>query len=122
MWGPAAVWAAVLFLLSAWPNPVGPAWLRVSDKVAHLALFGVLGVALGIGRRWSGLRVPHWVVIFVGMLYGVTDEWHQSMVPRRVPSIEDWYADVTGVVLGYVLVTLFFSRARRVAGAEQRTD
>lgn len=117
MWGPAAVWAAVLFLLSAWPNPAGPSWLVVSDKVVHFVLFGVLGGALALGRRWSGGRTSHLAAVAVGMLYGASDEWHQAMVPNRVPSLEDWYADAAGVLAGYLLITLILRRVGRRAGA-----
>lgn len=117
MWGPAAVWAAVLFLLSAWPNPAGPSWLVVSDKVVHFVLFGVLGGALAFGRRWSGGRTSHLAAVAVGMLYGASDEWHQAMVPNRVPSMEDWYADAAGVLAGYLLITLILRRVGRRAGA-----
>lgn len=122
MWGPAAVWAAVLFLLSSWPNPAGPSWLHVSDKVVHFVLFAVLGAALGFGRQWSGGTVPHWVVIGVGMLYGAMDEWHQALVPNRVPSLGDWYADVGGVLLGYVVVTLLAKRVGPPSGALSQAD
>lgn len=122
MWGPAAVWAAVLFLLSSWPNPVGPSWLHVSDKVVHFVLFAVLGGALGFGRQWSGGNVPHWLVICVGMLYGAMDEWHQALVPNRVPSLADWYADVSGVLLGYLLVTLLAKRVGPPSGALSQAD
>ncbi len=122
MWGPAAVWAAVLFLLSAWPNPVGPSWLYVSDKVAHVALYGVLGAALGVGRWWSGASVSHVVVLAVGCLYGATDEWHQAWVPNRVPAFDDWVADVVGVVVGYSLVTYLARSAEPRAGAVSQAD
>lgn len=121
MWGPAAVWAAVLFLLSAWPDPRGPSWLALNDKVVHFILFGVLGAALGLGRVWSGSSVPHAFVLAVGALYGAADEWHQTFVPNRVPSMGDWYADVAGVFVGYVLVVFLAGRAGRMPGAEQRT-
>lgn len=122
MWGPALVWAAVLFLLSSWPNPTGPAWLQVSDKVVHFVLFAVLGGALGLGRQWSGGAVPHWLVIGVGMLYGAMDEWHQALVPNRVPSLADWYADVGGVLFGYLVVTLLAKRVGSMSGALSQAD
>jgi VanZ family protein len=125
MWGPAAFWAAVLFLLSAWPDPRGPDWLVLNDKVVHVALFTVLGGALGLGRLWSGIEVPHLLVLAVGALYGATDEWHQALVPRRTPSWGDWYADILGVMLGYALI-LFLSRraaaSADAANAGKRTD
>lgn len=116
------MWAAVLFLLSSWPNPAGPSWLHVSDKVVHFVLFAVLGGALGFGRHWSGGTVPHWLVIGVGMLYGAMDEWHQALVPNRVPSMGDWYADVGGVLLGYLLVTLLAKRVGLPSGALSQAD
>lgn len=122
MWGPAAVWAAVLFLLSAWPNPAGPSWLAVSDKVVHLVLFAVLGGALAFGRWWSGAPAPHALIVAVGIGYGALDEWHQAMVPNRTPSVADWYADIAGVLLGYALTTLLVISAGRMSGAGQRTD
>jgi VanZ family protein len=123
MWGPAALWVAVLFSLSSWSNPTGPGWLMtVDDKVAHFMLFSVLGVALAIGRWWSGLAISHWIAIAVGMTYGALDELYQSTVPNRVPSLEDWYADVVGVWVGYLLVTYLVRRTGRTSGASPRTN
>jgi VanZ family protein len=122
MWGPAAVWAAVLFLLSAWPNPVGPLWLRVNDKFVHFVLFAVLGGALGVGRRWSGSTVSHWTVLAVGLLYGASDEWHQALVPNRTPDVQDWLADAAGVVVGYLAVTYLSRSAEPRPGAVSQAD
>lgn len=104
MWGPAAAWAVVLFLLSAWPDPPIPSWFYGSDKIAHGTLYGVLGVALAYGRVGAPAPPPHWTMILVGALYGGTDEWHQAFVRGRTPDLGDWAADVTGVLLGYMLV------------------
>jgi VanZ family protein len=104
VWGPAAAWAAVLFLLSAWPDPSVPSWLRGTDKLAHAGLYAVLGMALGYGRRGAHAPPPHWVMLLVGALYGATDEWHQAFVRGRSPDVGDWFADITGVLLGYTMV------------------
>ena len=106
-WGPAAFWAAVLFLLSALPDVPGVSWLPFADKVAHLSLYAVLGGALAWGRERSGRTVPHRLLLMLGALYGVTDELHQGYVPGRMPDPWDWVADVTGLVIGYgICVTL----------------
>ena len=110
MWGPAALWVAVLFSLSSWSNPVGPLWLPVNDKAVHFVLFGVLGGALAYGRWWSGSLVRHRFAIAVGIFYGVVDEWYQSTVPNRHPSVLDWYADIAGVLVGYLLITYLLRR------------
>jgi VanZ family protein len=115
MWGPAAVWAAVLFLLSAWPDPVGPDWLSLSDKAVHLILYTVLGAALAWGRMRSGAALPHALPLLVGALYGATDELHQRFVRGRTPSFADWCVDLLGVFLGYLLV---MAVARLVGGRD----
>jgi VanZ family protein len=102
-WGPAAAWAAVLFLLSAWANPPVPLWFPGQDKVAHVGLYGVLGLALAYGRGRAVPPPPHLLMILVGALYGATDELHQVFVAGRTPDPRDWLADITGLLVGYGL-------------------
>ncbi len=105
-WGPAAAWAALLFLLSSLSDPPGPEALPYGDKLAHFIAYAVLGVLLGFGRERS--HAPHLLLLALGALYGVTDEWHQSFVPGRVPDWADWLADAAGLLTGYTA----FVRAR----------
>lgn len=100
-WGPAAAWATVLFVLSALPALGGGLHIPFGDKIAHLLLYAVLGSTLAWGWSRAGGRVSHLLLLVLGALYGVTDEWHQLYVPGRVPDPADWLADVVGLVLGY---------------------
>lgn len=113
VWGPAAGWAAVLFLLSAWPDPGGIPAFPFSDKVTHVGLYGILGIALGYGWSRSPRPIAHGILIALGALYGVTDEWHQVFVPGRVPDVADWLVDVLGLILGYGAVVVFIYRLKR---------
>ena len=69
-WGPVAVWAAVLFLLSAQRVIVTPAWLPYADKFGHMGLYGVLGALLARGRWRSGSRAAPSILVLLGVLYG----------------------------------------------------
>jgi VanZ family protein len=100
----------VLFLLSAWSNPTMPYLFAGSDKVVHAGLYAVLGMALGFGRVRSAAPPPHLLLIFVGALYGVTDELHQMFVRGRSPDWADWVADLVGVVIGYFLIVTLLTR------------
>lgn len=81
----------------------GSPWLSVHDKVAHLGLYLVLGGALAWARRQrAGGAIFHFLLL--GMGYGALDEWHQSFVPGRDPSLGDWVADSVGVILGFFLL------------------
>jgi VanZ family protein len=96
--------------LSSAPDLPGPSWLPYGDKVGHLGLYGILGVTLAWGRESSGASVPHALLILLGVLYGLSDEWHQSFVPGRTPSTGDLVADSVGVLVGYAAALRFLIR------------
>lgn len=108
-WGPAALWAAVLFLLSSVPDAPGAVWFAsvpAADKVAHATLYGVLGATLAWANHRGGRgssRTADVLVVGLGVLYGASDEWHQSFVPGRETSAADFTADVVGLAIGYVV-------------------
>ena len=111
-WGPAALWAAVLFLLSEWSGPVG-GLPPGADKLVHGGLFLILGLSLAWGKGRTGSGVSGLVFLLIGMGYGALDEWHQSFIPGRAASVGDWVADSAGVMLGLVLFTSFSSWSRK---------
>jgi len=105
-WAPAIGWAMVLFLLSSLSDSDLSTFtfsFPFDDKVMHLALYSVLGGTLQFGRLSSNSGLAHWTVIAIGIIYGVSDEWHQSFVPGRNPSAADLLADTIGVLMGYTL-------------------
>ncbi len=115
-WAPAIGWATVLFLLSSLS---GSDLSRFSfsfsfpfdDKVMHLALYSVLGGTLQFGRLNSRSGMAHWTLIAIGIIYGVSDEWHQFFVPGRDPSIADVLADAIGVLMGYAFTYWLLSKS-----------
>jgi len=91
-----------------------------SDKIGHLVLYGVLGVALAYGRSRMQGSIPHWVLLLVGALYGLSDEWHQMYVPGRFADPRDWIADLGGLVLGYPVAVDWFDRPNRSDRVDSR--
>ena len=112
-WGPAVLWAGVLFLLSSTPDLPGVSWIDripAGDKLVHFAIYAVLGTALAWGHRLDH-RVPHAALVLVAALYGASDEWHQSFVPGRHASAVDWLADLGGAAVGYWTGSMFWRRS-----------
>jgi VanZ family protein len=100
-WLPVAIWAAVIFTISAIPSldsGLG-SWDTVLRKLAHVAEYAILGALLYRALR----REPGAIVL--GSLYAVTDEVHQSFVSGRHGSLVDWLIDTAGVVAGVLLVS-----------------
>jgi len=85
--------------------------------VAHAVLYAVLGASLARGARKAAWSVPGWALVLLGSLYGVSDEWHQSFVPGRDPSLGDWAADTVGVLLGYWITAVILRHRARALGA-----
>ncbi len=107
-WLPAMTLMALIFVLSSQSG------LRVSEDVAverpirasahfvtYATLAGLLLFALARGGR------PGWrqVVIAFGLtlLYGASDELHQSFVPDRAGRLDDLVVDALGASLGLAI-------------------
>lgn len=99
-------WMALIAAMSHQSVVTGPSTatgLPLADKLDHLAEFAVLGALLwNAVSRYHPLPsvTPAMFLFTVGAGYGALDELHQSLVPGRSMELEDWLADVVGVVLG----------------------
>ena len=107
-WAPVALYAGVIFYLSAQSHPEDdlPSFLfkEVSDKVLHAVEYGILAVLCYRAFRWAaGSAIARQAVvlaILTASVYGITDEVHQAFVPLRESSWQDWLADTIGAAIG----------------------
>jgi len=109
---PVILWALLIFVASSIPNIALPDLEFIaSDKVIHLVVYFVLCVffhrALSHQRRFP--RLARWSLacaVLFSILYGVSDEIHQSFVPNRDASVYDLAADSIGTMLflGYSIL------------------
>ena len=108
LWLPPFIWAALIFFLSSLPGSAFPSSPFFSaDKVIHLGIYAVLGYLVGraLGCYGHPRRVLTVLACCICILYGVSDEFHQSFVPDRSPSLTDIAADIVGSFLGIVTHT-----------------
>lgn len=108
-WAPPVSWMVLLFFLSGLEISTDLA-IGGLDKLVHTILYFVLGASLAWSRWKTGSKVPGFMLVLVGIIYGYLDEWHQSFVPGRFPSWGDGLADVIGLVLGFYFLEKLFSR------------
>ncbi|GMV21549.1 MAG: hypothetical protein AMXMBFR57_14980 [Acidimicrobiia bacterium] len=101
-WGPAVAMMAGIFYFSHQSVVAIP--MGAPDHVAHglsyavLAALFVRALAGGALREMTFRWVP--LAVLLAALYGVSDEFHQSFVPGRNPSVSDLVADTVGAVVG----------------------
>ena len=118
---PAALYAGVIFVLSAQANPLPfmPPGLLLHDKLLHGLAYAALAGLLVPGFRGAGRSslAALLLAVAVSSLYGATDEFHQSFVPGRTADLLDWVADTLGAALGAAAATAATLALRRPRGA-----
>ena len=108
-WGPSAFMMAAIFFVSGLSSPPVPSVLP--DVGLHAVAYAVLGAALLRGladAQWSQVTIRNvlWAVL-LAVVYGASDEWHQSFVPGRTPELRDLFSDFVGSVFGASVVWLW---------------
>ncbi len=102
-WVSVGIYALAIFILSAIPGGAIPRFFYGADKILHFLEYLPLGVLLMRAMAVMGGRLrirALLVVLFVVMLYALTDEIHQLFVPGRTLDASDWTMDVLGAAAG----------------------
>ncbi len=117
----AIAWMGLIFALSHRSTLPLPKNVSITSVIGHFSVYFVLAILL-----WSvlslfplsttGRYVGAWLL---AVLYGISDEWHQSFIPGRHPDVLDVITDGIGAACGLLLVWWF---TRRVAGQSRTPD
>jgi VanZ family protein len=110
-WLPAIALMVVIFGFSSIPSQEMPSFGildLVVKKGAHMLGYGLLALAYWYGLRFDKRR--WWLALLFAVLYAISDEFHQSFVPGRHPSLVDALI-IDGS--GAALMLLAVSRARK---------
>jgi VanZ family protein len=95
-------------------------------KGAHLTEYAVLGILLwrAIPEHRRHPEAADWwragLALIVATVYGATDEYHQSFVPSRGPSVHDVLIDACGAAIALGILCLANrQRGRRPPGVAE---
>lgn len=105
-WFVVVMYAGFIFTLSSLSHPplISKIPWHVPDWLFHAveySLFGYfLAKAFNVSFPFRSGFLLLVITVLFGTLYGLTDEWHQSFVPERQPSLKDVLADAVGVLAG----------------------
>lgn len=106
----------IIFIQSSFPAVELPKVELISfDKVVHAGVFGFLAALAyisfinlnpdsafaGSPYLWSGI---------VCIIYGASDEIHQYFVPNRSSELQDWLADIAGILIMLLVIKYFLSK------------
>ncbi|MFD2612879.1 VanZ family protein [Paenibacillus gansuensis] len=115
-WIPAILWMALIFYASSRTgdelNTLLPFFHRFFPKMESfdwghfIAYFGLALTylfAFPPARRTTGVKAA---VVVMCLLYGITDEYHQSFVGNRTPDPADLRNDTIGAALAMLFVSI----------------
>ena len=121
-WLPVFLWAAVIFLASANPDPykqLSSDWLKpcssadfgkpscaeLLGRVLHAGEYSVLAALAARGLIWKGEMRPTLLGVAWGLsaLYALSDEIHQLFVPGRSFQLLDLALDIGGGLIGLMV-------------------
>jgi VanZ family protein len=103
-WLPLIAYCLAIYLQSGYPAPESIPTFAFSDKILHLAGYGLLGIIFF--RAYSTLpfrdRRNMLILMSIGSasFFGISDEIHQYFVPFRQADTFDALADVIGSICG----------------------
>ncbi len=119
-WLPPILYCGLIFLQSSFPVPVKTPAVPYLDKAVHVLIYGPLAILFC--RAWQSLpgfqgrlKLVCWLGFGATVLYGASDEWHQSFVPGRSADVMDLLADALGALIGVWLYATV-----RTGGSKQR--
>jgi len=111
-WLPSLLMMAIIFGFSSIPSQEMPSFGMLDfsiKKLGHALGYGLLAVAYvhGLGGK------HHWLAWLMAVLFSATDEFHQSFVPGRGPSLWDVFLfDNLGALAGLWIHHLFARRKK----------
>jgi len=116
-----------IFYLSSLPNIpyLGHGWYTaLRDVAGHFTVYAILALLLEralagggsprLSLRDSALRGA----FIIAVIYGISDEFHQSFVPGRAPDVFDVLTDAAGAAFALWMLARWRLRRARLAAAE----
>lgn len=90
------------------------------STIGHLGGYAVLGALLFSALRIDRpVRSAALIAVLLASLYGASDEFHQSFVPGRTPTVYDWIVDTIGAALGATLTAAALRLGARLSATRK---
>jgi len=123
-WLPLIAACIGVWIVSSMSHPPVPAVFSFAnaDKLLHCAGYSVLGALAFYGMRgrgWPREALIAWVFV---VLFGFSDEYHQSFVPGRDASLGDVAADAVGGAIGVGALAWWFSLRSKRQSAKTESE
>lgn len=100
---PVIIWAGLIFVLSSIPGSKIPPLFAYQDVLFHIFEYAVLArlVIRALKKYYPHLKYRTiYLTIVIGIIYAISDEFHQAFIPNRDTSVLDVSWDTLGSIIG----------------------
>jgi VanZ family protein len=109
LWLPLVIWASIIFFLSNHRlTPTSQIYWQdfIFKKSAHMFFYGVFAILSFRAVIGEGVKKmkSFYVAVLMAFLYGITDEFHQSFIFGREPTVRDVIIDTIGASIASFLL------------------
>jgi VanZ family protein len=105
-WLPVLICMGVIFYFSSFKGKDIPSIFYFQEIVYHFSIYLILCFlfARALKNSYSGMQLARIVLfsILFGIIYGLTDEFHQAFIPGRSVSGMDLFIDSLGSLTGSI--------------------
>jgi VanZ family protein len=121
MWLPSVIMMVLIFVASATPGDEVPEFGSIDlliKKGGHMTGYALLAAAcfLAVYVDTKNVKRSAILSLCLAIVYAAADEYHQSFIPGRSPSVMDVGIDTAGAIVGLAIV-VFITRLRFSNGA-----
>ena len=92
-----------------------PGFVQAADgvfrKCAHFSIYIVFGIFMFFFIREFNVKKPFLISVPLVFIYAVSDEIHQYFIPGRSCEFRDMMIDLSGAVLGTLIIYLIKKRS-----------
>lgn len=117
-WLPPLAWMGVIFFSSAQPDLPGPPGSLLDallKKSGHFVVYAMLAFLWyrALSRDGMADRAALGLAFAIAVIYGMSDEFHQSFVPGRRPGLLDVVIDAAGAAVAVGVIGWRNTKGRR---------
>ncbi|MDD3627989.1 MAG: VanZ family protein [bacterium] len=110
---PFILYLILIFVLSSIPGDNLPeVGFELNDKFIHAGIYFIAFLLSYLS--FANIEKPSFISknplalsLIITILYGLSDEFHQALVPNRSAEVYDFLADVGGSMLGMILIIIY---------------
>tara|TARA_Y100000310_G_C20503180_1_gene725048 strand:- start:356 stop:754 length:399 start_codon:yes stop_codon:yes gene_type:complete len=121
LWLPVLIWAGTLFYLSSIPSlktSPNPFLDEILRSIAHF-VFYFIGYFLFFralnNQKKKKKKANFLLPLILVSLYGLSDEFHQSLVPTRTFQLQDLLIDFSGAFISKIILTKFLPKLHQAS-------